>query len=247
MPSKPADAKDEQPVRRQHPAQAPGRNGGRASATQAERGTVGAALVWSAAPFVPASRSLAALETALQTCTGCPLFADTTQAVFGRGRRSASIVVVGEQPGDREDREGRPFVGPAGRVLWECVGAAGIDKSDVYATNAVKHFKHERRGKRRLHQKPNASEIEACHPWIEAELRALRPKVVVALGATAARSLFRRPVAVAGSRGTLLELGDIPAIVTYHPSAVLRADDRAATIRADLVEDLVQARQLAAR
>src|SRR5207342_2138289 len=124
----------------------------------------------------------------------------------GEGRRSAPIMLVGEQPGDQEDRQGHPFVGPAGRVLWECIEAAGIDKDDVYVTNAVKHFKHEMRGKRRLHKKPNTAEVEACHPWIEAELGAVRTRIVVALGATAARSLLGKSVPIGSSRGERFEV-----------------------------------------
>lgn len=200
---------------------------------------------WTADPFVPASRSLRTLQRAVQECTGCPLHADATQAVFGEGTRNAPIVLVGEQPGDQEDKQGHPFVGPAGGVLWRCVDDAGIDRDLVFATNAVKHFKHEDRGKRRLHKKPNAAEVEACHPWIVAELRAVSARVIVALGATAARSLFGRTMPIATSRGQTLRIGDRPAIITYHPSAVLRADDAATEIRAALVQDLRRARELA--
>ena len=153
-------------------------------------------------------------------------------------------MLVGEQPGDQEDRQGHPFVGPAGGVLWRCLDDAGIDRDAVFVTNAVKHFKHEDRGKRRLHKKPNTAEVEACHPWIDAELHAVGGHVIVALGATAARSLFGRTMAIAANRGTTLRVGDRPAIVTYHPSAVLRAEDAAAQIRAALIEDLRRANQL---
>lgn len=200
---------------------------------------------WTAAPFVPASRSLRAMRRAVQDCRGCPLYANTTQAVFGEGIRSAPIVLVGEQPGDQEDKQGRPFVGPAGGVLWRCLDDAGISRELVFATNAVKHFKHEDRGKRRLHKKPSAAEVEACHPWLDAELHAVGGRVIVALGATAARSLFGRAMPIAASRGTTLQVGDRPAIVTYHPSAVLRADEAAAEIRAAIVEDLRRAHRLA--
>ena len=158
--------------------------------------------------------------------------------MFGEGPRPATMMLVGEQPGDQEDLQGHPFVGPAGRVLWECVDDAGVSRDDTYTTNAVKHFKHEDRGKRRIHKKPSTAEIEACHPWIDAELRAVRPAVLVVLGATAARSLLGRSVPIAASRGTRFDVGGVPAVVTYHPSAVLRADDRAAEIRAAIVEDL---------
>jgi len=200
---------------------------------------------WTAEPFVPASRSLPTLQRAVQDCKGCPLYADTTQAVFGEGARGARIVLVGEQPGDQEDKQGHPFVGPAGGVLWRCLDDAGVDPDTVFVTNAVKHFKHEDRGKRRLHKKPGTAEVEACHPWLDAELRAVGGRVVVALGATAARSLFGRTMPIAASRGRTFQVGDRPAIVTYHPSAVLRADDAAAEIRAALVEDLRRADHLA--
>jgi len=191
-----------------------------------------------AARFVPDTTSLTALARAACDCKGCPLWADAIQTVFGQGPRSAPIVLVGEQPGDQEDRKGAPFVGPAGRVLWQCLSEAGIDRDGVYVTNAVKHFKHTDRGKRRLHKKPNTAEIEACHPWIEAELRSVRARAVVALGATAARSLTGSNVAIASNRGVQLELDGVPLWITYHPSAVLRADDRAAEIRAAIVDDL---------
>jgi len=191
------------------------------------------------------SKSLPVLREAIQACKGCPLYEDTTQAVFGEGSRSAPIMLVGEQPGDQEDKKGHVFVGPAGRVLWSCVEDAGIDRDLVYATNAVKHFKHEMRGKRRIHKKPNTDEIEACHPWIDAELKSVNAAVIVVLGATAARSLFGRTVPIAASRQQTLTVANTPAIVTYHPSAVLRADEAAAEIRAALVEDLRRARQMA--
>jgi len=187
---------------------------------------------------VPRSRSIKTLALAARDCRGCPLFEDTTQTVFGKGPASASLILVGEQPGDVEDKRGVPFVGPAGAVLWQCIEAAGIDRGDVYATNAVKHFKHETRGKRRLHKRPDTAEVEACHPWLDAELRALKGQVIVALGAIAARSLLGRSVPIAASRGTLFDVAGRATLVTYHPSAVLRADDRAAEVRAALVEDL---------
>jgi uracil-DNA glycosylase len=196
---------------------------------------------WTAVPFVPPTTSLGELAQAVQGCRGCPLYADTVQAVFGEGPPTAPIMLVGEQPGDQEDRRGHPFVGPAGRVLWDCIAEAGIERGEVYATNAVKHFKHDTRGKRRLHKKPTAAEIEACHPWIEAELQAVERRVVVALGATAGRSLLGRPVPIAASRNRTFNVYDTPTIVTYHPSAVLRADDAAVTIRNALIEDLRRA------
>jgi DNA polymerase len=197
------------------------------------------ATVEGAEPFVPASRRLSVLADAAAVCRGCPLYRDTTQTVFGEGRRDAPLILVGEQPGDREDMQGHPFVGPAGHVLWRCIEEAGIERSRVYATNAVKHFKHEVRGKRRLHKRPNTAEVEACHPWLRAELAAVRGRVIVALGAVAARSLVGKPVPIAKSRGKPFELdGGRVVHVAYHPSAVLRADDAAAEIRAALVTDL---------
>lgn len=200
---------------------------------------------WTAEPFVPRSRSLRVLQGAVQVCRGCPLYVDTTQAVFGEGARSAALVLVGEQPGDQEDKQGHPFVGPAGGVLWRCLDEAGIDHRSVFVTNAVKHFKHDVRGKRRLHKKPTAAEVDACHPWVDAELRAVAGRVIVALGATAARSLFGRTLPIAASRGETFHVHDRPAIVTYHPSAVLRADEAAVEIRRALVADLRRAYRLA--
>jgi DNA polymerase len=201
---------------------------------------------WSAQPFVPKTRNLTVLARAAAGCKGCPLFADATQAVFGKGPKRPGLVLVGEQPGDVEDRRGLPFVGPAGRVLWECVEAAGLDRRTLYVTNAVKHFKHVDRGPRRLHKRPSASEIDACHPWLDAELNALPRVPVVALGAVAGRSLFGRDVRVAASRSQVFDVGGHEVIVTYHPSAVLRADDRASEIRQALTEDLRLASTLAA-
>ena len=200
---------------------------------------------WSAEPFVPESRSLATLARAAQSCTGCPLYIDTTQTVFGSGRRDADIVLVGEQPGDQEDRKGEPFVGPAGAVLWRCIEKAGLDPNRLYVTNAVKHFKHETRGKRRLHKKPTTLEAEACHPWLAAELVAVRAKVVVALGAVAARALAGKPVAVTRSADAVFELDGRQLLVTYHPSAALRAEEQANEIRARIVADLRRAEHLA--
>jgi len=195
-----------------------------------------------ASRFVPESRALGALSAAVQACTACSLYIDTTQAVFGTGSRTARLILIGEQPGDVEDRRGVPFVGPAGRVLWECIEAAGIDRDRLYATNAVKHFKHETRGKRRLHKKPTTDEIEACHPWLDAELEALPRQVpLVALGATAARSILGKAVGISASRAAPLTVGRRTVFVTYHPSAVLRADERAAEVRAALVADLTAA------
>jgi DNA polymerase len=203
---------------------------------------------WSAAPFVPDSHSLGVLEKAALSCKGCPLYQDTTQTVFGAGSRDADIILVGEQPGDQEDKKGAPFVGPAGRVLWQCVERAELDPARVYVTNAVKHFKHETRGKRRLHKKPTTLEAEACHPWLEAELAAVRAKVIVAMGAVAARSLVGKSVSVMKSEGETYDVGGRVTLVTYHPSAALRAeadDSRAAAIRHRIVSDLERAARMA--
>ena len=163
----------------------------------------------------------------MRACRNCELHRDATQAVFSRGRASATVVLVGEQPGDREDLDGEPFIGPAGRVLDEALELAGIARGDVYLTNAVKHFRFERRGKRRIHEKPGVAHIEACRPWLEAELRIVRPRVVVCLGATAGRSVLGRPVKVTQERGRPLDV-DAPydVVVTTHPSALLRLRDR---------------------
>lgn len=191
-----------------------------------------------AEPFVPRSRSISRLTAAVQECRGCDLYRDAIQGVFGEGPTSARVVLVGEQPGDQEDKQGHPFVGPAGGVLWRCVEAAGISRSDLFVTNAVKHFKHELRGKRRLHKRPTSEEIDACHPWLEAELRAVKATTIVALGATAARSVLGRTTPIASSRGRPIRRGDWDVFVTYHPSAALRDREAARRIRDALTEDL---------
>jgi uracil-DNA glycosylase len=179
-----------------------------------------------AAPFVPVSRSLKTLREAARGCRGCPLWKIGTQTVFGEGPAKARVIMVGEQPGDREDIEGRPFVGPAGRLLDQALVTAGIDRDDVYVTNSVKHFKWEPVGKRRLHKKPSAREVAACRPWFDAELEALRPEVVVALGATAAQNLMGAQFRVTQSRGKIFR--DTPFastfVATVHPSSILRGD-----------------------
>ena len=182
-----------------------------------------------AAPLVPERPSLSRLREAAAGCRACPLWKTGTQTVFGEGLTKAEIVFVGEQPGDREDREGRPFVGPAGRVLDEALDEAGIDRRLAYVTNAVKHFKWEGRGKRRIHQKPNAEELAACRPWLDAELSVLRPRVLVALGATAAQSLLGRTFRVTKQRGVPVESDLAPNVLaTVHPSSILRAPDETA-------------------
>jgi uracil-DNA glycosylase family protein len=195
----------------------------------------------SAAEFVPASRALAKLRRAAAGCRGCPLWEDATQTVFGTGPRKAELMLVGEQPGDREDVEGEPFVGPAGGVLARALEGAGIDGGEVYLTNAVKHFKWRARGKRRLHQTPRAGEVEACRPWLEAELEAVQPTGLLALGATAAKALFGPSVRVTRDRGRLIESPLAPvAALTLHPSAILRLRDRdeREDALAGLVDDL---------
>jgi uracil-DNA glycosylase len=195
----------------------------------------------SAAEFVPASRSLSTLRRAASGCRGCPLWKDARQTVFGAGLKRSDLMLVGEQPGDREDVEGEPFVGPAGGVLARAMERAGIDPADVYLTNAVKHFKWRARGKRRLHQTPRAGEVEACKPWLEAELEAVRPTRLLALGSTAAKALFGSSVRVTRDRGRLIDSPLAPvAALTMHPSAILRLrdhDEREDALAA-LVDDL---------
>ena len=176
--------------------------------------------------WVPEGAGIEALKAAAEACRGCELWEPATQVVFSAGPPAASMVLVGEQPGDQEDRRGMPFVGPAGTLLVQAVRDAGIDPATVYRTNAVKHFRFELRGTRRLHKTPEAVHITACHPWLHAELQQLAPGIVVALGATAGRALFGRPVRIGAERGHALE-GAIPdsdakALLTAHPSAVLR-------------------------
>ena len=179
-----------------------------------------------ASPWVPSSRDLSDLETAAHDCRGCELWQPATQVVFASGERTARVLLVGEQPGDQEDRHGEPFVGPAGKVLDEALADAGIDRSAAYLTNAVKHFRFEQRGKRRIHQKPDVRHLTACRPWLEAELEAVAPGVVVAMGAAAARAVLDRTVRIGEVRGRLLEEPARPVVVTTHPSAVLRLRGR---------------------
>jgi uracil-DNA glycosylase len=194
----------------------------------------------SAANFVPPELSLPALREAGAGCKGCELWKVGTQTVFGEGPRSAAVMFVGEQPGDQEDRVGKPFVGPAGRLLDKALAEAGIDRSTTYMTNAVKHFKWQARGKRRIHQKPTWAEITACRPWLEAELAVVHPRVLVLLGATAAQSLLGREFRVTQSRGSLVE-SDLAGAVTatIHPSAILRGEpEQRETEFAAFVDDL---------
>jgi uracil-DNA glycosylase len=197
---------------------------------------------YDAAPYVPGGAGLAALREAAAHCRGCPLHRDATQAVFGEGEPSARVALVGEQPGDQEDRKGRPFVGPAGRVLGRALEEAGIERGDAYVTNAVKHFKftlRAERGRRRIHKPPSLREMTACGPWLDAELAVVDPEVLVALGATAGKGLLGSSYRVTKQRGQLLERADAPPVLgTVHPSAVLRADEDREAVYAGLVADL---------
>jgi DNA polymerase len=194
-----------------------------------------------AAAFIPESRTLPRLREAAEGCRGCDLYEGATQTVFGEGLKKAKVMFVGEQPGDREDKEGHPFVGPAGRMLDKALEEVGIDRSEVYITNVVKHFKYTMRGKRRIHQRPDAEEIGACRPWLESELEQVKPQVLVCLGATAAKALLGPRFKVTQQRGEFVESELAPlATGTVHPSSILRAPDDEARHRAyrDFVEDL---------
>jgi len=190
-----------------------------------------------------AAEPLNAVRASARRCKACPLWANATRTVFGEGPRRAAVMLVGEQPGDREDLAGRPFVGPAGRMLDRALAEAGLDRAELYVTNAVKHFKNEPRGKRRIHKKPSDAEIDACHRWLERELELVDPRLIVALGATAARALFGRATPVERNRGRLLErAGSAPVLITVHPSSLLRVPDqhKAAAYR-HFVDDLRKA------
>ena len=187
------------------------------------------ATLWqsSAADFLPAKQTLENLRVAAQSCQGCDLYKNATQTVFGEGPKDANVMLVGEQPGDMEDRQGHPFVGPAGRLLDKALIEARIPRDEVYITNAVKHFKWIQRGKRRLHQKPVIRQVVACKPWLEAEIQAVHPKVVVCLGATAAQSMAGRIVRIMQERGKFLEEDSVPAIfITIHPSSIYRLREK---------------------
>ncbi len=180
----------------------------------------------SAEDFFPKRKSLKAFRDAAADCKGCELWKRSTQTVFGEGARRAEVLFVGEQPGNEEDLSGKPFVGPAGRLLNDALDEAGIDRSLTYITNVVKHFKWEPRGKRRIHKKPNAGEIAACRPWLEAEISLIKPKVIVCLGATAAQALLDPKFRVSKQRGQFIESTLAPYILaTVHPSSILRAPD----------------------
>jgi uracil-DNA glycosylase len=180
-----------------------------------------------AADYLPARLSQSSLREAAAVCRGCELWRTATQTVFGEGPAGAAVMFVGEQPGDQEDQQGRPFVGPAGRLFDQALEEVGIDRTQVYVTNAVKHFKWQPRGKRRIHQKPNWAEMTACKPWLEAELAVVKPRVLVALGATAGQALLGRQFRVTKQRGELIDspLAEY-VLATIHPSAILRAEDR---------------------
>jgi uracil-DNA glycosylase family protein len=194
-----------------------------------------------AAELIPARPTLPRLREAAASCRACELWRSGTQTVFGEGRRSADVMLVGEQPGDREDREGKPFVGPAGGVLDTALEAAGISREQAYVTNVVKHFRWRPSGKRRLHQTPRANQIEACRPWLEAELEVVRPKGLVCLGATAAKALLGSSFRVSQERGRPLESDLAPVVMaTVHPSSILRirVRDERGIAREELIADL---------
>lgn len=194
-----------------------------------------------AVPPRPISREIEAVAAEASRCTRCSLYRNATQTVFGEGPAGATLMLVGEQPGDQEDLAGRPFVGPAGKLLDRALIEAGIDRVDVYVTNVVKHFKHERRGKRRLHRRPNREEIDICRWWLDLELRAVKPRLVVALGVTAASALAGRTVVLSRSRRKMIGLtGGLRGMAVQHPSALLRIPESDARNRAfdELVADL---------
>ncbi|HEX4065419.1 MAG TPA: UdgX family uracil-DNA binding protein [Acidobacteriaceae bacterium] len=198
----------------------------------------------SAAAFLPRRRDLESLRSAAHGCRGCPLYEHATQTVFGAGSARARLILIGEQPGDHEDLEGKPFVGPAGLLLDECLTEAGIDREDAYITNAVKHFKWEARGKHRIHKKPSAREIEACRPWLDAELEEIQPEMLICLGATAAQALLGKFFRITHDRGRVLhQQGLPPLLATVHPSSILRSPDAKGRreARAFFVRDLKRA------
>jgi uracil-DNA glycosylase family protein len=208
------------------------------------------ALKTSAEEYLPPRLNLTAMREAVQQCRGCELYKNATQAVFGEGSRRASVILVGEVPGDEEDKQGHPFVGPAGRLLDEALEEVGFDRDEVYITNAVKHFRWEPRGKRRLHKKPSARQIEACKPWLHAEILVVKPTVIVCLGATAAQAMLGREFRITKQRGKFFR-GEEDAWITatYHPSAILRAPDKEdrRRKRAEFVEDLHKAAERVAK
>jgi DNA polymerase len=196
----------------------------------------------SAAEFIPHTTSLSVMREAVNNCRGCQIYCNATQGVFGEGPRDATVMFVGEQPGDQEDRAGKPFVGPAGKMLNDALQQAGVPRDEVYVTNAVKHFKWEPRGTRRLHAKPSAREVGACRPWLEAEVAIVKPELIVCLGATAAQSLLGPAFRITKQRGQMItDTKWAPAVTsTYHPSALLRIPDEAGRKKAygEFVDDL---------
>jgi len=181
----------------------------------------------SAAEYLPKRMNLKALRDASEHCRGCDLYKNATQTVFGQGSRKASVILLGEVPGDEEDKQGRPFVGPSGRLLDAALDEAGLSRDAVYVTNAVKHFRFEARGQRRLHKKPTSRQIEACRPWLEAELFVVKPRLIICLGATAAQAMLGRDFRITKQRGKFVRREDAWLMATYHPSAILRAPDKA--------------------
>ncbi len=214
------------------------------SIDRARTGDAAPSVSASAADFLPTRRSVISLHRAEQTCRGCELYQRATQAVAGEGPSTAPIALVGETPGDEEDKAGHPFVGPAGALLDDALQAARIDRKEVFVTNAVKHFKWEPRGKRRLHAKPSSREIAACRPWLEAELELMRPRVIVCLGATAAQALLGRNFRITQRRGEVLTGSFGNDVATYHPAAVLRAPD--ANLRQQMKQALIDDLRVAA-
>ena len=197
---------------------------------------------------VPTDPDLDELRSTAATCTACDLYRNATQTVFGKGLTRSQVMLVGEQPGDKEDVEGEPFVGPAGRLLDEALVAAGIDRDQAYVTNVVKHFKFEQRGKRRIHKKPNMAEITACRPWLDAEIEVVKPTALVCLGATAAQALLGRSFRVTQHRGEFVESDLAPLVTaTIHPSAILRAADERDVEMKALIDDLTQVRKALAK
>jgi DNA polymerase len=201
-------------------------------------------LATSAKDFLPSRLNLSSLRRAAEHCRGCDLYKNATQTVFGEGPRRARMILLGEVPGDEEDKQGKPFVGPAGRLLDDSLDQAGIPRDEVYVTNAVKHFRWEPRGKRRLHKKPTARQIEACRPWLHAEILVIKPKVIVCLGATASQTMLGRDFRLTKHRGEFFRGDDATRLTaTYHPSAILRAPKKAdrERMQSEFIEDLQHA------
>jgi len=201
-----------------------------------------------AGAFLPPTLTIPQLREAALRCQGCDLYLRATQTVFGEGARNASLMLIGEQPGDKEDAAGRPFVGPAGKILEEALAKAGIARSEVYVTNAVKHFSWEpdERGKRRIHKKPRSSEVQACRPWLDAEIQALHPKVIVCMGSTAAQALLGKQFSVLRRQGVPVPSNLAPFVMaTVHPSSILRArEDRREQMQAFIGDLAVAAKQI---